>query len=205
MLFAVIPAAGKSSRMGRPKLALPLGEFTIVEWVIRALFQGGAQEVLVVLGPHLSQLLPEVQRAGASALLLSEETPDMRATVELGLQHLEDHFHPDPEDDWLLVPADHPTLAPAVIRQLVQARQTHPDRTISLPTYQGKRGHPALLRWRHVPEIRRHPSDLGLNTYLRQHLHETQEVPVDSPDILLDLDTPEDYEQLQRRWPFRAV
>ena len=39
MIFALIPAAGKSTRMGRPKLALPLGEKTVLEHVIAALRQ----------------------------------------------------------------------------------------------------------------------------------------------------------------------
>ena len=43
---------------------------------------------------------------------------------------------------------------------------------------------------------RRHPADQGLNTYLRQHSAVTREVPVSSPEILRDLDTPKDYERL---------
>ena len=35
MIFAVIPAAGKSTRMGRPKLALPLEGDTVLGAVIR--------------------------------------------------------------------------------------------------------------------------------------------------------------------------
>ena len=37
MIYAVVPAAGRSSRMGRPKLSLPLGERTVLEQVILAL------------------------------------------------------------------------------------------------------------------------------------------------------------------------
>ncbi len=52
MIFAVVPAAGRSSRMGRPKLSLPLGGRTVLEHVVIALRQGGVDEVLVVVGPH---------------------------------------------------------------------------------------------------------------------------------------------------------
>ena len=44
------------------------------------------------------------------------------------------------------------------------------------------------------------PPHLGLNAYLRQHAAGTLELPVDDPDILLDLDTPADYERLLGRW-----
>src|SRR6516225_8575191 len=120
MTFAVIPAAGHSARMGRPKLALPLGERTVLERVIDSLRAAGVEHVVVVIGPHVPQLAPLAQSAGAHVLQLAEETPDMRATAEAGLRWLEGRFRPRPDDTWLLVPADHPTLDPHVIRRLMQ-------------------------------------------------------------------------------------
>src|SRR5437016_4442457 len=63
-----------------------------------------------------------------------------------------------------------------------------------------RRGHPTLIRWKHGPGIRAHPCDEGLNKYLRLFEHETLELPADSPDVLLDLNTPQDYEMLRRRF-----
>src|SRR5712692_10383123 len=121
MTFAVIPAAGKSTRMGRPKLALSLGNRTIIEHVITALRRAGIKHILVVVGPHVPELVSLAERAGAHVHVLPHETPDMRATVEAGLRWLEDRFYPGDEDNWLLVPADHPTLDAAVVPQLLQA------------------------------------------------------------------------------------
>jgi CTP:molybdopterin cytidylyltransferase MocA len=194
-MMALIPAAGHSTRMGRPKLSLPLGGRTIIEAVIHTLRIAGVADVLVVVGPHVAELAPLARRAGAHVLELSEATPDMRATVEHGLASLEDRFHPQPNDAWLLVPADHPALDAAAVRQLRDAfgKSGH---SIAVPTFAGKRGHPAAIAWRHVAGIRAWPAGFGLNTYLRQHIAETLEVPVDSDSILIDLDTPEDYARL---------
>jgi molybdenum cofactor cytidylyltransferase len=196
MTFAVIPAAGKSVRMGRPKLLLPLGDRTILERVIASLREAGVEQVLVVVGPHVPQLAPLAQSAGAHVLRLAEETPDMRATVEAGLRWLEERFRPRPDDRWLLVPADHPTLVPMVVRTLLQERAAIDDASIVIPTHDGRRGHPALIDWKHVAGMRALPAGSGLNVYLREHAAETREVPVDSPDVLCDLDTPDDYERL---------
>jgi molybdenum cofactor cytidylyltransferase len=197
--LALIPAAGKSTRMGRPKLALPLGGRTVLEHVIAALRGAGVEHVLVVVGPHVPELVPLAEAAGADALLLPEETPDMRATVEHGLRRLERRFSPRPEDGWLLVPADHPTLDPSVVRQLLAARAARPDCSVVLPTHEGRRGHPALIAWRHVAGLRALPPGQGLNVYLRQQMGETLEVPVPTAEVLCDLDTPADYERLARR------
>jgi molybdenum cofactor cytidylyltransferase len=198
MTFAVIPAAGKSVRMGRPKLALPLGERTVLERVVDALREAGVEHILVVVGPHVSELAPLAERAGAHVLQLSEETPEMRATVEAGLRWLEERYHPRPDDHWLLVPADHPTLDSFLVRMLLWERAERRDRSIIVPTHGGRRGHPTLIDWEHVVGMRALPPGEGLNVYLRQHTEETLEVRVDSPDILCDLDTPEDYERLRR-------
>jgi molybdenum cofactor cytidylyltransferase len=129
---------------------------------------------------------------------LTEATADMRATVEQGLRWLEEHCRPGPDDDWLLVPGDHPTLAPDVVRRLRASRADRPDRSLFIPVHEGRRGHPALLTWRHVAGIRALPPGLGLNAYLRMHAGEIVEVQVESDGVLCDLDTPEDYERLLR-------
>jgi molybdenum cofactor cytidylyltransferase len=199
MTLALLPAAGKSVRMGRPKLALPLGGHTVLGQVLVALREGGVAHTVVVVGPHVPELVPLAEAAGAHVCLLAEETADMRATVEHGLRWLEERFHPGPDDGWLLVPADHSALDAEVVRQLGRARAEHSDRSIFVPTFAGRRGHPALIAWRHVAGIRAHPPGLGLNTYLRRHAEQTLEVAVGSAGVLYDLDTPEDYERLRHR------
>jgi molybdenum cofactor cytidylyltransferase len=199
MTFGLVPAAGKSRRMGRPKLALPLAGRTVLEHVLDALRQAEIGPTVVVLGPHVADLAGLVEAGGAHPLVLAEETPDMRATVELGLRWLEEHLRPRPEDDWLLLPADHPTLNAEVIRLLRRARGDRPEKSIVVPAWQGKRGHPTLIAWRHVEGLRAHPAGEGLNTYLRLHMEETLEVSAASAEVLADLDTPEDYARLLER------
>jgi molybdenum cofactor cytidylyltransferase len=202
--FAVIPGGGQSRRMGRPKLTLPLAGRPILDHVIGACRAAGIDAILVVIGPHVPQLVDIAQNAGGHPLLLREPTTDMRATVEVGLQWIEDNYRPSPDDDWLLIPADHPTLDPGVVRQLLQARASYPEQSIFIPTWQGKRGHPPLIGWQHVAGMRALPAGQGLHIYLRQQPAATREVPVDSPDVLVDLDTPDDYQQLLERWQGRS-
>ncbi len=200
MIFALVPAAGHSTRMGRPKLALPLGGHTVLEHVLAALRGGGAEHILVVIGPHVAELTRLADRAGAQTLLLSEETADMRATVEAGLAWLEAKFSPKLDDAWLLAPADHPTLDAAVVQQLLAARAERPEASVIIPTFAGRRGHPALIAWKHVEGMCALPPGQGLNVYLRQQERETLEVSMATEAVLGDLDTPEDYERLRRGW-----
>ena len=162
MIAAVVPAAGHSTRMGRPKLALPLGNRTVIEHVIAALKAGGSERAVVVVGPHVPELIALAESSGADVCRLSEPTPDMRATVERGLAWIEEHVTPPPEA-FLLAPADHPTLDDGVVRELCDSFRGDPKHSILIPTHGGRRGHPALIAWRHAAGIRAFPADRGIN------------------------------------------
>ena len=110
--FGLIPAAGKSRRMGRPKLLLPVAGKTVVEHVIAAVRAAGVADILVVVAPDADELAQLVAAAGAHVLRLAADTPDMRATCLHGLEWIEERFAPDDGDSWLLLPADLPDPRP---------------------------------------------------------------------------------------------
>ena len=196
MIYAILPAAGHSSRMGRPKLALPFGEHTVLEAVLYQLRLAGIEHILVVLGPHVAEFASLAEKAAANVLVLDEPTADMRATVEHGLRWLEARFHPQSDDQWLLAPADHPAISATLISHLRVTLDASPTHSIALPVHDGKRGHPTLLRWSLVAGIRQLPPGTGLNVYFRQQAAQTLEVLSPSPSVLWEMNTPEEYEQV---------
>jgi len=197
VIFAVVPAAGRSERMGTNKLLLPMAGRTVIECLVRALAEGGVQHVIVVTPVHATDVALAAEAAGAEVCLLPEPTSEMRETVELGVRWLEDRYRPRFDDAWLLAPADHPAIDAKAVRELCCRYPNDQGRTIIAPVFRGKRGHPVLLAWHHVSGIRAHPPHAGLDTYLRLHADEALEVPIDNDGILRDIDTPEDYARLK--------
>jgi molybdenum cofactor cytidylyltransferase len=195
-IFAIVPACGHSRRMGRPKLSLPLGSRTVIEHLVSALREGGVGRVLVVFGPHVPELGPLAMKAGAEILPLPESTPDMRATVVMGLTELESRYSPGPDDWWLLAPADHPEVSAAVVRQLLAAAETQ-SASVIIPVHGGRRGHPTLIRWHHAGAVQQIEAGQGINSFLRSLDSHTLELPVADPGVVLDLDTPADYARLE--------
>ncbi len=181
--------------MGAPKLLLPLGGRSVIARLLEALRQTGIADVLVVVRSDDDALAAEVRRAGAT--LVQPELPpaDMRSSVELALREIQQHYAPEPEEGWLLIPADHPVVDASLIEALI-ARWQEETNPILIPTFEGKRGHPAFFRWNLVEQTFALPADAGLNRLVRDHADEVLEVPVATPSILTDLDTPEDYERL---------
>jgi molybdenum cofactor cytidylyltransferase len=201
MIAAVVPAAGLSSRMGRPKLALPFGERTVIERVVLALRDGGVKPIVVLIGPQMAELGPMAAAAGASVVVLPSTTADMRATVEHGLRWLAKQHQPITDDGWLLAPADYPLLDANVVRALCDQFACDRAKSIVVPVYNGQRGHPVLIGWKHVAGIRAIPHGQGIDAYLREHADETFELRMTNPAVLCDLDTPDDYERLRGLTP----
>jgi molybdenum cofactor cytidylyltransferase len=65
-----------------------------------------------------------------------------------------------------------------------------------LPTHGGRRGHPLLMDMRHGGEVLNLDPSAGMRAILTAHKMDILEVPVDSPSVLKDIDTPEDYATL---------
>ena len=74
---------------------------------------------------------------------------------------------------------------------------------ILVPRHGEKRGHPTFFRWTFAHRVPAIPSGCGLNWLLDQHAHEIMELAIDSPAVVTDLDTPEDYREVLDHWTGR--
>jgi molybdenum cofactor cytidylyltransferase len=185
--------------MGRPKLTLPVGNTTVLGLVIAALHEAEVRPVVVVTGPSMPELEVLAKQAGAEVCRMAMDSPEMRVTVEYGLRWIESRFQPREDAAWLLVPGDYANLDAEIVRKLLLCRETHPEFTIWIPTHHGRRGHPALISWKHAAALQKSPPDQGINVYLREHASETFELATDTSAVVSDLDTPEDYDRLLSR------
>jgi len=195
----VVPAAGRSERMGRPKLLLALGGKTVIAHLLNLLDRDDVTARFVVLRADDEALRTEVAAATATIVQPRIAPADMRKSVEHALDEIGRQHSPDPDDGWLLLPADHPMLEPGVLDVLIRRWNERDDR-ILVPTHGGRRGHPTFFRWELAGEVPQIPPSQGLNELLETHRNEVVEFAIDDPAVVTDLDTPDDYEALVRRW-----
>ena len=196
--FALIPAAGRSRRMGSPKLLLPWSSRTVVEQLLIALHRPEIEAVFVVVRPDDVGLQDALSRTAAIVVIPDHDPPDMRDSVELGLKAIQKRFNPKDQDCWLLIPADHPLIEPEVLDGLL-ARWSSQDCKALVPSFCGRRGHPTLLSWSLAKQVEQLPPGVGINTLLRSSPDLVTEWPTDRESVLADLDTPEDYAYWKQR------
>jgi molybdenum cofactor cytidylyltransferase len=200
-LFAIVPAAGLSRRMGQPKLVMDFAGKTVIERLLTALDHPAIIETVVVFrrdDTDLADALAQLPRSRVNAVQPEIDPPDMRHSVEYGLEDLRRRHDPQPHDGWLLIPADHPVLDREVLDELITAWHTT-DEEILIPQHAGVSGHPAFFRWTLAERLREIPGDQGLNWLSAAPGVRVRLLPVDSESILLDLDTPDDYQRILRR------
>lgn len=203
-LVAVLPAAGLSRRMGQPKLLLPLGGRPVISRVIETLKLAGITRAVVTVRSGDQPLIDAVKSSGGIVIAPTPPPSDMRRSVEAGLIHLLEQVDDSAWRGWILIPADHPTLRAEVIRELVSAWQSAPDRII-VPVHQGRRGHPTILPRRLANEVFSLPDRVGINQLIRDSGQSIHEVPTSYPEVLEDLDTPSDWDRISARWRERDI
>jgi molybdenum cofactor cytidylyltransferase len=192
--FAIIPAAGTSSRMGRPKLLLPIAGQPLILHTLAAWRASLVERVIVVVRPDDEALAEVVRAAGADVVILPAAPPDMKASLGYGLAHIEQQFQPTADDAWLVAPADMPGLSPRIIDALLAEFAAHLGRPI-IPTLAGRRGHPVLLPWPLAAQVHKLPASEGLNALIERSqpkLLPCDHVEQASDAAFADIDTPED-------------
>lgn len=195
MITAIVLAGGESRRMGRPKMVMAWGSATVLAQVIRVLREGGAEDILVVTG-GARQEVEEICSRERVTTVHNEEyaSNEMLGSLQTGLRSLSAD-----SEAALVTLGDQPQTEAATIHRLLE--QYEKDRPeLLVPSYQLHRGHPWVLGSRHWAEVLAMSAPDSLREFLNRHTDDIRYVEVDSPTILQDLDTPEDY---ARRRPAR--
>ncbi|QEH33638.1 molybdopterin-guanine dinucleotide biosynthesis protein MobA [Aquisphaera giovannonii] len=198
-LDAIVPAAGESCRLGRPKLLLPFDGLPLIARVVTALRDGGNDRVVVVSPPMDSPegpALAEAARAAGAVVIAPAERPrEMRGSVQAGIEWLS---RSGPPAAAMLTPGDSPGLTAHVVRQ-VRDRWEESPRSIAVGVAGGRRVHPTILPWDILEEVPLLPEGQGVNAALRVHEARLVSVPLDCPELAEDLDTPDDLDAWRTR------
>jgi len=192
MVSAIVLAAGQSKRMGRFKQLLTLGGKTFVECCVDNLLASEAEEVVVVTGHRDA----DVRAALAGRPVRFANNPEFRegmaSSVKTGVRALAE----DP-GACLIALVDQPEIGIDVFNLVIETYLKESP-LIVLPTYRGRRGHPLLVDLKLKDEVLQMDPKLGLRQVVNAHRDQTRFVEVETETVLLDFDTPEDYERAKK-------
>jgi molybdenum cofactor cytidylyltransferase len=187
MIWAVVLAAGKSERMGSPKMLLPFGRKTLIEKVVAGAMKYRVDGILVVLGARRGEIERLLQAYPVKPVFNPNFEQGMLSSIQKGLDEL-----PGEARAVLVVLGDQPWTPASAVERLVAGFERS-GKGIVLPVYRGRRGHPALIDLKYKREIMDLDPAVGLRQLLLRHPDDILEVPVRTPSVLRDIDHPEDF------------
>jgi molybdenum cofactor cytidylyltransferase len=188
MIAAIVLAAGLSRRMGVPKMVLPWKNTTVIGQVVDVLAQAGIIEIVVVTGGAHEQVEAALEGLRVKQVFNPRYSDnEMAYSVQAGLSALSDKA-----EATLVALGDQPQIECTVVQAILAAYQQNKSPLI-VPSYKMHRGHPWLIVRSLWPEVQNLPPGRTLRDVLNAQADKIDYLQVDTPSILQDLDTPEDY------------
>jgi len=191
---ALVLAAGRSSRMGRAKAMLPLGDAdTFLTHIVRTFLTAGVEDVVVVVGHNAEAITQSIRLSGLAARVTLNRDYDrgQLSSLQVGLSLLD-----RPGVSAALVTlVDVPLVSPATVRAVVE--HYHRTRAVIVrPTRGQEHGHPLLIARSLFAALRAADPAAGAKPIVRAHATEVGDLPIDDDGAFLDVDTPDEYARL---------
>ena len=191
-LNAIYLAAGNSCRMGRNKLALPLGNsFLGCKALQTAIDVGLFEKIFVIIKSDdpLKWILPLEKLESLVFIPIHESTEGLSASLKKGIEHVMDTG----ADGAMILLADQPFITKDILRQLGDVFQEKTDCSFVAASYQKIIQPPLVVSKQIFPEFKRLRGDEGARKLFRdtnEMIGITIEVQKES---LTDIDTYEEY------------
>ncbi|MFC2155609.1 NTP transferase domain-containing protein [Acidobacteriota bacterium] len=180
----IILAAGFSSRAGSFKMGWLLDGKPLIRHTIDGMIDFCSR--IFVVGGHKIEALAELTQDYPEVRVVfnKDYSSGMFSSVKEGIKHLQG-------DKFFLIPGDCP-----LVRKEVYCRLLQNPGDIVIPTFQGRKGHPVLIKTTLAEEVIREPEDSNLRNFIRRKGFET--IAVADEGILLDIDTEVAYERVKK-------
>ena len=187
--FAIILAAGASTRMGTCKTTLPWQGSTLLQYQAEQFLLAGFTPI-IVLGSH--NLQRQDCPLGSQVVINPAPERGKTSSILTGLQAL------PPKWSALFISAVDQPRSTNIYQTLFQVHQAQAA-LITAPTYAGKLGHPLLFSHQLYPELKNISDEtLGLRQIVQKFSAAIAKVETTS-EVLIDLNTPTSYQtQLQK-------
>ena len=179
-------AAGKSLLLVNAKPML-LG-------IAEALMQGRVDYLMIVAHTQLLNKLPAMP-ANVRVIVNDDPQSAMIDSIRLALSAYERCQPIGGLDGVLVCPCDAAGLHAEDVRRCVEAFRETPNQII-IAAHENKRGHPMIFPAGLIPAVRSSLCDAGLNQLAKHHGPRVRQVACDSPGTIRNVNTPEDYNQL---------
>lgn len=185
---AIILAAGYSSRANAFKMTLPLGEMSVLEHTISK-FEGTCRKVIVVAGFQAELIQEEMAKIIHKNAYSFQIKYIYNENFYQGMfSSIQKGCHEVNNSTFFITPGDCPLVKKETVQLIAEQKGN-----VVIPSFNYKGGHPIKLSSQVKQKILESNPESNLRVVLNNH--EKKYVNVEDPGVLLDMDTPEDYQK----------
>lgn len=188
-LYAIVLAAGASSRFGSPKQLVRVAGRPLLHTAVTRASEVTGNALIVVLGAGSAELAPLLKHSPGSVVVNQDWREGLGSSIRAGVARL-----PPTCAGVLLLLADQAAVSADDLKRLAGVWRKQPQYLVAA-LYGGTSGVPAIFprsSFRELSELR---GDTGARALLRRNSDRVVRVPM--PSAAIDIDTPEDLLALQ--------
>jgi molybdenum cofactor cytidylyltransferase len=163
MISAIVLAAGKSRRMGRPKQLLPFKGSTVLEQIIKNLSESNLDELIVVSGYQAEKISQRITDKQIKVAVNPDFQQGIGSSIKCGLSQVSEKA-----DAVMIFLGDQPLIGKRIVNPLIQAF-SRTEQGILVPVYKGMRGHPVVFDMKYKGELLELPGDTGGKKLIKAH------------------------------------
>jgi CTP:molybdopterin cytidylyltransferase MocA len=179
-ITGIVLAAGHSTRMGHPKALTRIRGATALKCICDTYAMLGVVTPVVVLGVHHDAVLAALPQLRVRIVRNPDADAGRTGSLQLALRETSARVA-------LVWPVDHPLATAATARALLATRGAW-----VAPTFDGRGGHPIVLRDAALDAVRAAAPDAPLRDALHAAGVEATRVAVDDAGVVANIDTPAD-------------
>lgn len=195
---AILLAAGESRRMGAAnKLFLEVGGKSMIKTTLDALSESPVAEIIVVSNPENDARFDDCIRAKFRIVINPDFQRGMTTSIQKGIKQAAGDA-----DGYMICMSDQPFLSSAEYASLIEgfsAAIPADPFCILVPVYLEEKGNPVVFSSHYREEILTHPNMDGCKEILQKNREHIVRQAMPTNAVLRDIDTPEDYSQVDHR------
>jgi molybdenum cofactor cytidylyltransferase len=180
---ALILAAGKGSRIGKPKLMLKINNKSFISVILERVRSAGIDDVVCVVSSETYEWTKK--NISCDIVINAEPEKGMISSVYFGAVNLKEC------EGVMIIPVDHPFVEADTYKELIEKFKNNKDSIIK-PGYEGKSGHPVIIPYNIIKSINKEDFSSGLKEVIKKSGRIQIFVDVKDKGILKNINTKED-------------
>jgi len=191
LICLIILAAGFSTRFGRNKLLEKINGLTMIERVVKSAKSSKADEVVVVLGYEAQRIKKALRNFECKFVFNENYKMGQSSSVKVGVKSVMKYA-----DAVMVLPGDVALITPKAINMVIEEYKKSRN-PIVVASHKGRSGHPILFDRSLFHEIMKiNEETMGLKAVVNRHRDLIKKVEVGSEEVLIDVDTEEDFKRI---------